>query len=110
MSKIITVNFCNEPTKVEVSEDIYNRIQWYDKLIKNKVDEMQYQIGRVIEYKTSTEVLEKAIDEYKAVNAKLSGYIQSLADTNQISAFDAIHLSNHYGLEVYLRCDLDEIE
>lgn len=110
MSKIITVNFCNEPTKVEVSEDIYNRLQWYDKLIKSIVDEMQFQMKNVIEYKTPTEKLEKSIDEYKAVNAKLSGYIQSLADTHQVSTVDALHLGHHYGLKLYLRCDLDEIK
>lgn len=109
MSKIITVNFHEEPTEVKVSEEIYNRIQWYDKLIASKVDEMQFQMERVIEYKTPTERLEKAIDEYKAVNAKLSGYIQSLADTHQVTTLDALHLGDHYGLKLYTRCDLDDI-
>lgn len=110
MTKTITVNFHEEPTEVKVSEEIYNRLQWYDKLIKSRVDEMQYQMEVVTKYRTSTERLEKSIDEYKAVNAKLSGYIQSLADTHQVSTLDALHLGYHYGLKVYTRCDLDDID
>lgn len=110
-TKTITVNFHDEPTEVKVSEEIYNRLQWYDKLIKSRVDEMQYQMEIITKYSsgTNTERLEKAIDEYKAVNAKLGGYIQSLADTHQVSTLDALHMGYHYGLSLYLRCDLDDI-